>query len=110
VDKPGINITKSVTILTQQIEFQGKLYIPTVEFTRRETSSGEKLHHIRIEVTQHLQKSQVTAHQVAQLIGKLHAALQAVLPAPLFYRSLQVDLQSHSNQNYSPTLALSPQT
>ena len=65
-----------------------------------------------MEVSQHLQKSQVTARQVAQLIGKLHAASQAVLPAPLFYRSLQGDLQralSHSNQNYSTTLSLSPQ-
>jgi len=63
-----------------------------------------------MEVSQHLKSSQVTARQLAQLIGKLHAASQAVLPAPLFYRSLQGDLQkalSLSNQNYNTLLSLS---
>jgi len=85
-----INIAKFVTTPTQQIEFLGL----RVDSTSLQLSlPGEKLHHIRMEVSQHLQKSQVTAHQLAQLIGKLHAASQAVLPAPLFYHSLQVDLQ-----------------
>jgi len=104
-----INMPKSVTIPTQQIEFLG-MKVDSVSLQL--SLPGEKLHHITMEVSQHLQKSQVTARQVAQLIGKLHAASQAVLPAPLFYRSLQGDLQralSHSNQNYSTTLSLSPQ-
>jgi len=104
-----INMPKSVTIPTQQIEFLG-MKVDSVSLQL--SLPGEKLHHIRMEVSQHLQKSQVTARQVAQLIGKLHAASQAVLPAPLFYRSLQGDLQralSHSNQNYNTMLSLSPQ-
>ena len=56
-------------------------------------SPGEKLHHIRSEIDQITKKSSpITAKQLAQIIGKLHAASQAVLPAPLFYRSLQGDL------------------
>ena len=36
-----------------------------------------------MEIRQHLQRLQVTARQLAQLIGKLHAPSQAVLSAPL---------------------------
>ena len=72
---------------------------------------GEKLHHIRSEIDQMAKKSsQITARQLAQIIGKLHAASQAVLPAPLFYRSLQGDLQralNSSSQNYNSLLTLS---
>ena len=52
------------------------------------------------------------ARQLAQLIGKLHATSQAVLPALLFYRSLQGDLQrvlNLTNQNYTALLSLSTQ-
>ena len=50
---------------------------------------GEKFHHIRVEV-RHVQRSQVTKRQLAQLIRKLHATLQAALLAPLFYRTLHL--------------------
>jgi len=100
-----INVAKSVTTPTQQIKFLGL----RVDSTSLQLSlPGEKLHHIKMEVCQHLQRSQVMAHQFAQLIGKLHAASLAVLPAPLFYRSLQVDLQralALANQNYNMTLS-----
>jgi len=104
-----INMMKSVTSPTQQIEFLGMM----VDSTSLQLSlPGEKLHHIRKEVNQNLQRPQVTARQLAQLIGKLHAASQAVLPAPLFYRSLQGDLQKAltlSNQDYNAAMSLSPQ-
>jgi len=104
-----INMMKSVTSPTQQIEFLGMM----VDSTSLQLSlPGEKLHHIRKEVNQNLQRPQVTARQLAQLIGKLHAASQAVLPAPLFYQSLQGDLQKAltlSNQDYNAALSLSPQ-
>ena len=64
-----------------------------------------------MEVKQLLQKEQVTARQLAQIIGKLNAASQVMLPAPLFYRSLQGDLQkglSNNNQSYNALLYLSP--
>jgi len=85
-----INIPKSITRPTQSIEYLGLL----VDSTFLQLSlPGEKLHHIRMEVNQIKQKSHVTACQLAQLIGKLNAASQAVLSALLFYQSLQGDLQ-----------------
>ena len=74
-----INVPKSVTTPAQQIGLK-------VDSTSIKLSfPGEKLHHIWMEVSQHLQRSQLTAQQLVQLIGKLHAASQAVLPAPLYY-------------------------
>ena len=64
-----------------------------------------------MEVKQLLHKVQATACHLVQIIGKLNAASQAVLPAPLFYRSLQGDLQrglSNNNQSYNALLSLSP--
>lgn len=71
---------------------------------------GEKLQHIRMEINHNLQKSQVTAHQLAQLIGKLHATSPAVSPISLFYWSLQGYLQKEldcSNQDYDTLLSIS---
>ena len=103
-----INVPKSITTPTQQIEYLGMQVDST---SQQLTLPGEKLHHIRMEVNQHLQRPQVTARQLAQLIGKLHATCPAVPPAPLFYRSLQGDLQRaliSSNQDYNTSLSLSP--
>ena len=110
-DRTGVchQCAKSITTPTQQIEFQG-LKVNSVSLHL--SLPGEKLHHIRMEVRQHLQRSQLTARQLAQLIGKLHAASQAVLPAPLFYRSLQGDLHrvlNLTNQNYDALVSLSAQ-
>ena len=103
-----INYSKSITTPTQKIEYLGLL----VDSTSLHLSlPGEKLHQIRMEVNQIKQKSHITARQLAQLIGKLNATAQAVLPAPLFYRSLQGDLQralSSNNQDYNTLLSLSP--
>ena len=101
-----INVPKSITTPTQHIG----LKVDSVSLHL--SLPGEKLHYIRMEVRQHLQRPQVIARQLAQLIGKLHAASQAVLPAPLFYQSLQGDLQralSLTNQNYNAVLSLSTQ-
>ena len=102
-----VTLHLEVTSPTQQIEFLGlQVHSTTLQLSL----PGEKLHHIRLEVSQTLRKDQVTARQLAQVIGKLHATSQAVLPAPLFYWSLQGDLQrvlSSSNQNYGTLLTLS---
>ena len=103
-----INIPKSITTPAQRIEYLGLLVDST---TLHLSLPGEKLHHIRSEIDQITMKSSpITARQLAQIIGKLHAASQAVLPAPLFYRSLQGDLQralNSSSQNYNSLLTLS---
>ena len=54
----------------------GRLDHFTPKSTRSETSSHQ--------VRNRLDGSQINARQLAQIIGKLHAASQAVLPAPLF--------------------------
>ena len=103
-----INIPKSITTPAQRIEYLGLLVDST---TLHLSLPGEKLHHIRSEIDQITKKSfPITARQLTQIIGKLHAASQAVLPAPLFYRSLQGDLQralNSSSQNYNSLLTLS---
>ena len=102
-----INAPKLVTSPTQQIEFLG-LWVNST--TLHLSLPGEKLHHIRLEVSQTLQKDQVTARHLAQVIGKLHTASQAVLPVSLFYRSVQGDLQkvlSSNNQDYTASINLS---
>ena len=102
-----INVSKSIMTPTQEIEYLGLLVNST---TLQLRLPGEKLHHIRLEVNQILQKSHVTAQQLAQIIRKLNAASQAVLPVPLFYQSLQGDLQralKNNNQNYKALLSLS---
>lgn len=52
----------------------------------------------------------ISACKVVQFIGKLTAAAQVVLPAPLFYQHLQRGLQedlARANQSYESSLQLS---
>ena len=100
-----INIPKSITIPAQRIKYLGLLVDST---TLHLSLPGEKLHHIRSQITK--KNSPITVRQLAQIIGKLHATSQAVLPAPLHYRSLQGDLQialNSSSQKYNSLLTLS---
>ena len=102
-----INVPKSIMTPTQEIEYLVLLVNST---TLHLSLLGEKLHHIRLKVNQILQKSHVKAQQLAQIIGKLNAASQAVLPAPLFFWFLQGDLQralKDNNENYKALLSLS---
>ena len=98
-----INISELIITPAQRIE-AGRLNYFTPKSTRRETSS----HQVRDRPDNKEEFS--TARQLAQIIGKLHAASQAVLPATLFYRSLQGDLQialNSSSQNCNSLLTLS---
>ena len=103
-----INIKKSITTPAQQIKYLGLLVDST---TLHLSLPGEKLHHIRSEMDQITKKSSsITARKLAQIIGKLHTASQAVLPPPLFYKSLQGEMQiilNSSSQNYNSLLTLS---
>ena len=103
-----INTPKSITTPAQRIEYLGLLVDST---TLHLSLPGEKLYHIRSEIDQITKKSSpITARELAQIIGKLHAASQAALPAPLFCRFLQGDLQialNSSSQNYNSLLTLS---
>ena len=102
-----INREKSVLTPSQQIEFLG-LRVDTS--TMSLSLPGHKIRTIQGEAIQLLRQSSISARKVAQFIGKHNAAAQAVLPAPLFYRHLQRDLQealARGNQSYESSLQLS---
>ena len=72
---------------------------------------AQKMKNIRAESRQLLGAEHVTCRALSRLIGKMNATNQVIPPAPLFYRSLQIDLASalrEGNQDYETTLALSP--
>ena len=84
-----INTEKTVRQPTQTIEFLGF----TVNTMSMELSlPTEKLRKIRAESRKLMGEGLVSAHTLSRLIGKMNAANQVIPPAPLFYRSLQVDL------------------
>ena len=102
-----INREKSITTPSQQIEFLG-LQVDTSTMTL--SLLGYKIRTIRGEAIQLLRQGSVSARKVAQFIGKLNAAAQAMFPAPLFYRHLERDLQealARGNQSYKSLLQLS---
>ena len=75
---------KSVLTPSQRIEFLG-LQLDTS--TMCLSLPGHKIRMIRGEAAQLLRQGSMSAHRVAQFIGKLNAASQALFPAPQFYRS-----------------------
>ena len=105
-----VNMEKSVTTPSQQIEFLG-LQVDTI--TMCLSLPGHKIKAIRGEASQLLRPGSLSARRLAQFIGKLNATSQAVFPAPLFYRHLQRDLQSallRGSQNYETLLLLSQES
>ena len=105
-----VNMEKSVTTPSQQIEFLG-LQVDTI--TMCLSLPGHKIKAIRGEASQLLRPGSLSARRLAQFIGKLNATSQAVFPAPLFYRHLQRDLQSallKGSQNYETLLLLSQES
>ena len=104
-----VNHDKSVLKPTQEIEFLGMV----VNSVSMEISlPGEKLRQIRGEATKLLSQSQVSARLLSKFIGKLNAAAQAVVPAPLLYRHLQGNLRStlaSGNHGYENVTTLSQQ-
>ena len=106
----GFTINSEKTILepSQHLEFLGF----TVGATSMELSlPTQKIKRIRAESWQLLEAEHLTCHSLSRLIGKMNATNQVIPPAPLFYRSLQIDLASalrRGNQDYETSLALSP--
>lgn len=101
-----INREKSVTIPCQRIEFLGVMVNST---TMVLSLPEEKLMKIEQECASLLTLETVSVRQLAALIGRLSAATVAVLPAPLFYRQLQL-LQIRAlmrNQSYEDKVQLS---
>ena len=105
-----INTDKTMLCPTQQLEFLG-LQVNTVNLHLR--LPGEKIRQIHVKASQLLQTTRCTASKLAQFLGRLNAAAQAVFPAPLFYHHLHKDLQrslSQNQQDYNSSLQLSPES
>lgn len=82
-----INWEKSVLEPRQCLRFLGFL-VDTTRLTL--TLPTDKLERIQKECRDALKTQSVTVRQLSRLIGRMTATVQAVLPAPLHYRSLQL--------------------
>ena len=92
-----INLTKSQLKPTQTLEFLGFI-VDTKNMTL--VLPQGKVTAIKDLCSQMLSQTELTVRDIARLIGKLTASIQAIFPAPLHYRQLQslknIALQSGS--------------
>ena len=104
-----VNGEKSILCPSQELELLGLL----VDSQSLQLKLPiEKIKQIRKEAGQLQRKGSLTARQLSQFIGKLNAASQAILVAPLFYRNLQGELKKAlllGDQSYEQALVLSPE-
>jgi len=61
-----------------------------IDSIKKELRLPKKLDQIRLDARQMLKESMVSARELAQLIRRMSAAILAIYPASLHYRSLQV--------------------
>lgn len=102
-----INMTKSQLDPTQTLEFLGFL-VNTRDMTL--VLPQGKVTNIKNLCTQMMALKVVTVRDVARLIGKLTASIQAIFPAPLHYRQLQ-SLKNQALQSggtYDTQISLNP--
>ena len=102
-----VNQEKSLPIPAQELEFLG-LSVDSQSLQLKLPS--EKIRLIRKEAAQLLKRESLSARQLSQFLGKLNAASEAMLVAPLFYRALQKDLQTalaQGAQDYEHHMRLS---
>ena len=103
-----INWKKSMIIPTQQIEFLG-FVINSVNMTI--SLPIEKIAKIADKCQTLVQKKMASVRKLAEILGYMTSSLQAVAPAPLHYRHLQMS-QIRSllnNQSYQAKVHLNPQ-
>jgi hypothetical protein len=102
-----INWDKSALEPTQSLTFLGL----TLDTTNMQLLvPSDKLHNIRKDCRGLLDRWQVSARDVARLLGKFTSISQAILPGPLFARCLQRSLIDtlHRHKSYEATFSLSP--
>lgn len=91
-----INYTKSQLSPVQSIEFLG---FPINSVTFQISLPKDKVKSIKRECSKVLANQSITVRELARLLGKLSASIQAVFPTPLHYRYLQaVKKQSLAKQ------------
>lgn len=100
-----INLEKSVTVPQQKITFLG-FVLDSVQMTL--TLPEEKLETIVEECSKAMKQTQLSVRSLARIIGRMSAATQAILPAPLFYRGLQnlKNLAFREAQSYDTMVTL----
>ena len=82
-----LNTKKSVMTPSRKMEFLGM----EIDSAKMELSlPQDKLDNIRIQCQTLLQAKSTTVHRMSQIIGTMTSTLQAVHPAPLYYRALQM--------------------
>ena len=82
-----VNMKKSVLVPSQKVEFLGMM----VDTCAMQLSLPKaKVVKIRQQCSELVQQKRVTVRALAKLIGVLSSTMQAVLPAPLHYRELQM--------------------
>ena len=100
-----VNYQKSCLRPVQKLEFLGFI----VDSIKRELSlPKEKVKDIRGEAARLLRQDKISARALAKLLGKMSAAVLAVFPAPLHYRSLQnLKHKALKAVGYEATIAMS---
>ena len=86
-----VNQKKSVLIPAQVMEFLG-FTVDTVQIELK--LPVDKIKKIRVESRSMAREDQVSGRALARLVGKMNAISQVILPAPLFYRHLQMALSA----------------
>jgi hypothetical protein len=103
-----INWEKSVIYPVQEIEFLGfKLNAPDMLVSLPEA----KITKIQMACAEMVQNQQTTIRQLAALVGKMNAALKAILPGQLRIRRLQMcqtEALLRNEQSYSASITLPP--
>ena len=102
-----INLTKFQLKPTQTLEFLGFI-VDTKNMTL--VLPQGKVTAIKDLCSQMLSQTQLTVRDIARLIGKLTASIQAIFPAPLHYRQLQSlkNIALQSGGNYNTKVSLNP--
>ena len=84
-----INVKKSVTTPSHRVKFLGFI----LDSTQQTISlSEEKVQKLQKMSQAYIRKPKCTKRSLAQVIGNLQACAPAIIPAPLHYRSLQLQL------------------
>ena len=103
-----INTQKSVLEPCQNIEFLG------LELNSKNMSiklPERKMLDIKNLCRVMLSNPRISFHQLASLIGKMHAASRAIIPAPLYYRDLQLQLiEGVNTQGWSGKITLNQES
>ena len=93
-----INKEKSHLTPTQQVEYLGFVVnSKTMSLSLSQDKISKIVSHCREVMSAHTN----SVRDLASLIGKMSATIQAVFPAPLFYRHLQLDKIASLRENYS---------